>query len=159
MDPKWSQLGQYGGKWAPHGPKWQRTCTTVAPSGATRPPQRASCGPNVGSNWPDSPQMNPCGANVVPNGPKCGPQLDPSGPCGPKINHHGAPKAPHGSAKRCPPPKAARSAAPSDRPKSAEHRRRDRRAGKARDTHEPAGTRMSPARLRQVRVDGNNPQG
>ena len=38
----------------------------------------------------------------------------------------GAPKAPHGSAKRCPPPKAARSAAPSDRPKSAERRRRDR---------------------------------
>ena len=69
------------------------------------------------------------------------------------------PKAPHGSAKRCPPPKAARSAAPADRPNSAERRRRDRRAGKARAKHEPAETRIFPARLRQVRVDGNNPQG
>jgi len=72
---------------------------------------------------------------------------------------HGAPKAPHGSAKRCPPPKAARSAAPSDRPKIAERRRRDRRAGKARANHEPAETRMFPARLRRIRVDGHNPPG
>ena len=42
------------------------------------------------------------------------------------VGGYEAPKAPHGSAKRCPPPKAARSAAPSDRPKIAERRRRDR---------------------------------
>ena len=48
---------------------------------------------------------------------------------------------------------------PPDRPKIAERRRRDRRAGKARAKHEPAETRMFPAWLRQVRVDGNNPQG
>ncbi len=33
------------------------------------------------------------------------------------------------------------------------------RAGKAPAEHEQAGTRMSPARLRQIRVDGKNPQG
>ena len=49
------------------------------------------------------------------------------------AEERGAPKAPQGSAKRCPTPKAARSAAPSDRPKIAERRRRDRRAGSTSD--------------------------
>ena len=50
----------------------------------------------------------------------------PSGPTGRRRRRRGAP--PH--------PKAARNAAPSDRPKHAERRRRDRRAGKARAEHD-----------------------
>ena len=74
-------------------------------------------------------------------------------------NYHGAPKAPHGSAKRCPPPKAARSAAPSDRPKIAERRRRDRLG-----SQESIETRVNrntdvPCTAKVSRVDGNNPQG
>ena len=48
---------------------------------------------------------------------------------------------------------------PPDRPKNAERRRRDRRAGKARAKRKPIETRICLARLRQIRVDGKNPQG
>ena len=74
-------------------------------------------------------------------------------------NYHGAPKAPHGSAKRCPPPKAARSATPPDPPKKPEHQRRDRLG-----SQESTETRVNrntdfPCMAKVSRVDGNNPQG
>ena len=72
---------------------------------------------------------------------------------------HGAPKAPHGSAERCPPPKAGRSAAPPDRLKIAERRRRDRLGSHG--TCEARTNRNTdvPCTARVNRVDGNNPQG
>ena len=60
-------------------------------------------------------------------------------------------------------PNLARMTIPTARPpETVERRRRDRRAGRARANahwHDPADTRIFHAWLRQIKVDGKNPQG